>query len=176
MLKIFARILAVIVVLIAGVLVYAATTPDSFKVQRSATIKAPPEKVFALIDNMQGFNRWNPYERMDPGKGTYRGPAAGKGSAYAWDSTKLGAGSMEIAETKAPLLVTMKLDFVKPFEAHNMAEFTLVPHGDSTEVTWAMHGPMPFISKVMCVFISMDKMVGKDFTDGLANLKALAEG
>jgi len=174
--KIFVRIIAVVIVLIAGVLIYAATTPDTFRVQRSATIKAPPEKIFALIDDMRQFNRWNPYERMDPDKGTYSGPSSGKGAAYAWDSTKLGAGRMEIAETTTPSLVTMKLDFVKPFEAHNTAEFTLVPKGDNTEVTWAMHGPMPFISKVMCVFISMDKMVGRDFADGLANLKALAEG
>ena len=81
---------------------------------------------------------------------------------------------MEILEA-SPQKVLVKLDFLKPFEAHNTAEFTLVPTGDATNVTWAMYGPSPFVSKLMGVFMNFDTMIGKDFEAGLASLKAAAE-
>jgi carbon monoxide dehydrogenase subunit G len=114
---------------------------------------------------------------MDPEmKRTYSGVASGKGAVYAWQgNSKVGEGRMEISDTSPPSKVTIKLDFVKPFEAHNIAEFTLEPKGDSTSVTWTMHGPSPYMAKVMGVFVSMDKMIGKDFETGLANLKTVAE-
>jgi len=167
---------ALIGIVIAAVLILAAMKPDTFRVARSASIKAPPEKIFPLIDDLHKFNTWNPYEKKDPNiKGTYRGPSSGKGAAYAWESMEVGTGSMEITGTAAPSKVAMKLDFVKPFEAHNVVEFTLAPNGDATEVTWAMNGPVPFMAKVVHVIFDMDSMVGKDFEAGLANLKALAE-
>jgi carbon monoxide dehydrogenase subunit G len=170
-------ILIVVVVLIAAVLVYAATMPDSFSVQRTASIKAPPEKIFPLINDLHRWGSWSPWEKMDPEmKRTYSGSAAGKGAVYAWQgNSKVGEGRMEIADTSPPSKVTIKLDFLKPFEAHNTAEFTLEPKGDSTNVTWTMYGPSAYIHKVIGVFVSMDKMIGKDFEIGLANLKSAAE-
>ena len=82
---------------------------------------------------------------------------------------------MEIVDAVSPSLIRIKLDFLKPFESHNIAEFTLERNGDSTEVRWAMHGPQAYMLKLMSIFFSMDKMVGKDFAAGLANLKAIAE-
>ena len=170
-------ILIAVVAALALLLIYAATQPDSFRVERSIRINAQPDKVFALINDLHGFNTWNPFNKKDPAiKGGYSGAASGKGATYSWQSEKVGVGSMEIVDTAPPAKLTMKLDFVKPFEAHNIAEFTLTPEGDATQVTWAMHGPSPYVSKLMQVFFSMDKIVGKDFEDGLANLKVLAEG
>ena len=166
-----------IVVLIAAFLIYAATKPDTFRVQRAASINAPPEKIFALINDFHSWSSWSPYEKKDPTmKRTLSAATNGKGAVYAWDGNKeIGKGSMVITESSPPSKVTIKLDFVKPFEAHNIVEFTLEPKGDSTNVTWAMHGPNTYLAKVMGIFFSMDRMVGKDFETGLANLKTIAE-
>lgn len=170
-------IATVIVVFIAGVLVFAATKPDAFRVQRATSIKAPPEKIFPHINEFQRWGAWSPYEKKDPAmKRSLSGPPSGKGAVYVWEGNgDVGQGRMEIAEASAPSRVTIKLDFVKPFEAHNIVDFTLEPRGDTTQVTWDMRGPMPFLSKVITVFIDMDRMVGADFEAGLANLKAIAE-
>ena len=173
----FKRLLLVLVVLIAVLLGYAATRPDSFRVERATVIKAPPAKVFALIDDFHQWAGWSPWEKRDPAmKRTHSGAASGKGAVYAWEGNgDVGAGRMEILETTAPSRVLIRLDFLKPFAATNTAEYTIVPEGDGTRVTWAMYGPAPFVSKLMQVFVSMDAMIGKDFEQGLANLKALAE-
>jgi len=176
MIKTLVVIGVIVAVLLVALLIYAAMQPDTFRVQRATSIKAPPEKIFPLINNLHQFNIWNPYERKDPNiKGAYIGPASGKGAAYAWESKQVGTGSMEITETAAPSRVAMKLDFVKPLAAHNFVEFTLAPKGDTTEVIWAMNGSVPFMAKVMHIIFNMDKMVGGDFEAGLANLKSLAE-
>jgi uncharacterized protein YndB with AHSA1/START domain len=166
----------VVVILIAGLLVFAATRPDTFSVERSAIIKAPPQKVFALLNDFHSWGSWSPWEKLDPEmKRTYSGAASGQGSVYEWvGNSKVGQGRMEILDAN-PSKVTIKLDFIKPFEGHNVAEFTLTPQGDATNVTWSMHGPSPYISKLMCIFVSMDKMVGGDFEKGLSNLKSVAE-
>jgi carbon monoxide dehydrogenase subunit G len=173
----FKIIAIVIVVLIAAVLIYAATRPDTLRVQRSTSIKAPPEKIFPLINDFHSWGAWSPYEKKDPAmKRTMTGAANGKGAVYEWEGDKnVGKGRMEIAESSPPSKVTLKLDFVKPFEAHNIVDFTLEPKGDSTNVTWAMHGPSPYISKIIGIFLNMDSMIGKDFETGLANLKTVAE-
>jgi carbon monoxide dehydrogenase subunit G len=173
----FKIITIVIVVLIAAVLIYAATRPDTLRVQRSTSIKAPPEKIFALINDFHSWGAWSPYEKKDPAmKRTMSGAANGKGAVYEWEGDKnVGKGRMEIAESSPPSKVTLKLDFVKPFEAHNIVDFTLEPKGDSMNVTWAMHGPSPYISKIIGIFLNMDSMIGKDFETGLANLKTVAE-
>src|SRR5713226_1182040 len=173
----FKIIAIVVVVLLAAVLIFAATKPDTFRVQRATSIKAPPEKIFVLINDFHSWGSWSPWEKLDPTmKRTHSGAASGKGAVYKWEGNgKVGAGSMEITESSPPSKVAIKLDFIKPFEGHNIAEYTLETKGDSTNVTWAMYGPSPFISKVMQVFFSMDSMVGKDFETGLANLKAIAE-
>lgn len=176
MLKILGYVVLVILVAIAGVLAYASTKPDSFRVERSVSIDAPADRIQPLIADFRRWAEWSPYEKKDPGmKRSFGNITAGKGATYAWDGdNNVGQGSMEILEA-APAKVVIKLDFQKPFEAHNTAEFTLKPKGDATDVTWAIHGPSPLISKVVSLFMNMDTMIGKDFEAGLANLKALAE-
>jgi uncharacterized protein YndB with AHSA1/START domain len=170
-------ILVLLVVGVAAVLAYAATRPDMFRVQRSATINAPPERIFALITDLRGWQAWSPYEKRDPEmKRTHGGAERGKGATYAWDGNRnVGAGRMEIVDVSPPSKVVIKLDFLRPFEANNTAEFTIEPKGTASNVTWAMYGPNLFIGKLMGLFINMDRMIGKDFDDGLANLKAVAE-
>ena len=171
------KIALLIVVLLVAVLGYAATRPDSMHVQRSATIKAPPDRIFPLINDFHSWSTWSPYEKLDPAmKTTYSGPASGKGAVYEWEgNSQVGQGRMEITDTSDPSRVTIKLDFIKPFEGHNVADFALVPQGDSTTVTWAMDGRSPYVAKLMGVFVNMDNMIGKDFEKGLANLKTIAE-
>jgi uncharacterized protein YndB with AHSA1/START domain len=163
--------------LIAGVLVLAAMKPDTFRVERSASIKAPPEKVFPLINDFKQWGPWSPWEKKDPAmRRTFGAATSGKGASYSWDGNKdVGQGSMEIVESVPSSKVALRLDFVKPFEAHNTVEFRLEPKNGATNVTWAMQGPVPYFAKVIHVFIDMDRMVGKDFEAGLANLKANAE-
>ncbi|MGH8246314.1 MAG: SRPBCC family protein [Gammaproteobacteria bacterium] len=167
----------VVVVFVAGVLLLAATRSDTFRVQRAATIKAPPERIFALINDFNRWGAWSPWEKKDPGmKRTFGATMSGKGAVYAWEGNKeVGQGRMEIAESVPSSRVAIKLDFVKPFEAHNIVEFTLAPTGDATNVTWSMQGDTPYFAKIIHVFIDMDSMVGKDFEAGLTNLKAAAE-
>lgn len=177
MLKIIAIIAIVLVALVAGVLAYAATKPDTLRVQRTTTIKAPPEKIFALINDFRSWGAWSPYEKKDPAmKRTFSGAASGQSAVYEWDGNgNVGRGRMEILESSPPAKIAIKLDFIKPFEGHNIAEFTLEPNGDATRVTWTMSGPSPYIGKVMSVFLDMDRMIGTDFEAGLANLKAATE-
>jgi carbon monoxide dehydrogenase subunit G len=177
MLKIVGIIVVMLLIAVAIVLVQAAMKPDTFRVERTASIAAPPEKIFPLINNFRAWPGWSPYEKKDPAmKRTFSGPATGKGAAYAWDGDKnVGAGRIEIADVSPPNKVTIKLDMIKPFPTHNIVNFTLEPKGQSTNVTWAMQGPVPFMAKIVHVIVNMDRMVGGDFEAGLANLKALAE-
>lgn len=171
------KILIAVVVLIVAVLVYAATRPDTFRVERSAIIKAPPERIFARIDNLRSWSDWSPYEKKDPAMRRAFGDAtSGKGASYTWEgNSEVGMGRMEITESVPPSRVSIKLEFVKPFEARNTVDFTLQPKGETTNVTWAIYGPSPYISKLIGVFCSMDSMIGKDFEAGLADLKAVVE-
>ncbi|UVK42588.1 SRPBCC family protein [Mesorhizobium sp. AR07] len=173
----FSTILIVLVVIIAAVLIYAATRPDDFVTTRSASIKAPPEAIFPLINDFNRWQTWSPYEKLDPQmKRTLSGAEGGKGAAYAWDSNgKAGKGRMEIVNSVPASLVSLKLDFEKPFRANNSVDFTLTPAGDNTVVTWAMRGSRPFIAKLMGLFMNFDTLIGKDFEAGLANLKSLSE-
>lgn len=177
MFEAIAIIAGVIVVAIAIVLIVASTKPDTFRMQRVATVSAPAERIFSLISDFRQWGVWSPWEHKDPAlKRTYSGAASGVGAVYAWEGNKnVGKGRMEILEASVPSKIVIKLDFLAPFEAHNTAEFTMLPQGDGTEVTWLMHGPANLMSKVMQVFFSMDKMVGKDFEAGLANLKRATE-
>ena len=170
-------IAVIVVILIAGVLAFAMSKPDTFSVQRAASMKAPPEKIFAVVNDFHRWTEWSPWEKLDPGmKRTQSGAPSGKGAIYEWDgNSKAGAGRMEINESTPAAKVGIQLAFIKPFEGHNIAEFTLAPQGETTNVTWTMHGPAPFISKLMQVFVSMDTMIGKDFEAGLANLKTVVE-
>jgi uncharacterized protein YndB with AHSA1/START domain len=144
-LKGIAIVVLALLVIAGGLLLFAATKPDTFQVQRTVTIKAPPEKIFALIGDVHRWGIWSAYEKLDPAmRRTLSGAAEGKGSIYEWDSdSRAGRGRMEITDASPPSQVTIKLDFVKPFESHNTVNFTLRPQGESTNVTWAMQGPIP---------------------------------
>ena len=167
----------VVVVAIAVVLGLAASKPDTFRVQRTTSIQAAPEKIFPLINDFHTWSSWSPWENIDPAlKRTYSGAEKGKGAVYEWEgNNKVGKGRMEITETNPPGKILIKLDFIKPFEGHNIAEFTMQGQGGATDVTWAMYGPSRFMSKLFQVFMNMDTMIGKQFETGLSNLKGLAE-
>ena len=169
-------ILVVIVLLVGGVLLVASTRPDALHVERAADVKAPPEKIFPLINDFHSWGSWSPYEKKDPGmKRTYSGATAGKGAIYEWDgNSDVGQGRMESLDS-TPSQIRIKLDFMKPLEGHDIATFTMKPDGNATKVTWAMDGPTPFLGKVIGVFMNMDTMIGTDFEAGLANLKTLTE-
>ena len=174
MLKKLALAVLAIIVVILGM---AAMKPDTFSVRRAVSIKAPPEKIAALITDFHQWSSWSPWEKLDPTmKRTFTGAPAGKGAIYEWEGNKdVGKGRMEIVDAGTPAKTVIKLDFLQPFESHNTTEFILVPQGAETQVSWNMTGPMPFITKIMSVFTTMDAMIGKDFDKGLANMKAAAE-
>lgn len=169
----------VLAVLIGGILLFATTQPDSFRVERKAQIQAAPEKIFAVLNDFHQWDNWSPWSKLDPDmKKKFSGSENGVGSIYEWEgNNQVGQGRMEITESAPHSKIALKLDFLKPMEGHSITEFTLSPAQDSqsTEVTWAMHGPNNYLSKIMCTFVSMDKMIGKDFEAGLSNLKAIAE-
>jgi uncharacterized protein YndB with AHSA1/START domain len=172
------KIIGVIIVFaIAAILIYAAMHPNSFRVQRSATIKAPPEKIFAAINDFHRWEAWSPWEKVDPAvKRSYSGADNGKGAVYAWEgNNEIGQGRMEIIESIPSSKVLLIIEFMKPFAATNTVEFNLAQNGENTTVTQAMYGPSPFISKLMGLFFSMDKMVGGKYEEGLATLKTIAE-
>ena len=173
----FKKIAIIIAILIAGILIFAANRPDTFRIERSTSINAPPEKIFPHINGFHPWEAWSPWEKIDPAvKRSYSGADSGKGAVYAWQGNKdIGQGRMEIVESTPSSNVVIKIDFIQPFEAHNTIEFTLEPQGDAAKVTQAMYGPSPFVSKLMGLFCSMDKMVGQKFEEGLASLKAIAE-
>ena len=159
------------------ILVRAAMLPNDFRVSRSTSIHATREKVFALINDMKAFNQWNPFAKMDPSiKTVYRGSVTGPGAAFDWEGTgKAGKGSLEIVEVSAPATVTMKLDILEPMEGHNKVVFVLQTNGDTTEVSWAMTGPYPYLNRIFGTIFNMDKIIGGTFESGLTDLKSLAE-
>lgn len=169
--------LSILAVLLIALLVYAGTKPDSFRVERSIRIQAPAERVFDLVNDLNAWSRWSPWEKKDPAmKRTFSAITRGQGASYAWEGNKqVGMGRMEISETTPPNRIVIKLEFRKPIKAQNTSEFSFEQQGTETQVVWAMFGPMPYISKVMTVFFNMDKMCGKDFEEGLAQLKTVAE-
>jgi hypothetical protein len=176
MFKIIGVVLGVLALAVVALLAFAATRPGSFRIARSAIIKAPPERIFPLIADFHRWTAWSPYETLDTDlKRTYGGAPQGVGATYAWSGRKAGDGRMEIVQAPAPSQVVIKLDFSRPMVAHNIAKFTLEPDGESTKVTWSMEGPNPYIAKVMGLVFSMDSLVGKDFETGLANMKTAAE-
>ena len=172
--------LLVVAVAIVALLAYANARPDKFRLERSIRISAPILQVAEQIDDFRQWQQWSPWEHIDPSlQRTFSGADAGVGAVYEWTGTgKAGAGRMEIVEMRTGSeagLITIKLDFFKPFKASNTAEFLMTPTDAGTDLTWAMFGPSPFMSKLMGVFMDFDKMVGKDFEAGLAALKRNAE-
>lgn len=171
-------ILVVVLLLVAVLLIVVAMRPASFRVQRSLRIGVPREALFALVSDFHQFDAWSPWAALDPGmQKRFSGAERGQGAVYEWlGNSKVGQGRMEIIDAVEPARVVIKLDFLKPFVAHNTAEYVLAEAADGTEFTWLMHGPNSFMSKLMGLFFSMDRMVGAQFEQGLASLKVLAEG
>ena len=154
---------------------------EGFRIERSIHIAAAPAAVFPLINDFRSWTLWSPYERVDPKmQRVYSGAEAGVGSVYEWSgNNKIGVGRMEIVQADAPIRIRIKLDFFKPFEAHNQAEFTLTPENGGTRVSWAMFGPQacgnPLLHFLMGLIFNMEKMVGGQFEDGLRRLKSVVE-
>lgn len=171
------KILIVLVVLVVAFLGFVMTRPNNFHVERSATIAAPPAVVFPYVNNHKNFILWSPWEKLDPNqKATFTGPEDGVGATYHWaGNDDVGEGEMKITESKPNELVKADLHFIKPFESTSVISYKLVPEGDATKVTWAMDGDNDFMGKMFSVFMDMDKMLGKDFDEGLAKLKTVAE-
>jgi hypothetical protein len=151
--------------------------PGVFRVERSLAIQAPPEKIFPYLADFHNWAAWSPWEPRDPAmKKTYSGSPSGEGAVYEWaGNAQVGVGRMEILEADVPSRLLIKLDFLKPFEGHQNAEFTLAPSAGATNVTWAAFGPTTYLTLVMSIFCSMDALLGKDFVTGLQNLKGLSE-
>lgn len=163
--------------IIVALLGFATTKPDTFRVERSASIKAAPETIFSHLNDFRAWGNWSPWEKLDPAlQRAYSGAATGTGAVYEWKgNSEVGAGRMEILESTPASKLNIKLTFIEPFEGHSTTEFTLTPEGDATKITWTMHGPNQFIGKVMSIFVDMDNHIGKDFETGLANLKNVSE-
>jgi len=174
MLKVILLAIAAAIVVFVIVVVM---QPDEFRVSRSATVAAPAAKVFAQVNELRKWEAWNPWGKLDPAaKLTYDGPPSGNGASYHWaGNNQVGEGRLTIVESRANEYLRLKLEFLKPFNATNTGEFTFLPEGGGTSVTWSMSGRKNFVAKAMHLFFDMDKMVGGQFAKGLANLKAIAE-
>lgn len=166
-----------IAILSAALLIIAATRPNTFSLVRSAHLSASPERVFLKLNDFKNWAAWSPWEEMDPNmQRNFSGSASGKGAKYAWvGNKKVGEGNMEITRSVAPSNIELDLNFLKPFKASNVTEFTLTPKAGGTHLNWEMRGPLNLFMKLMHMFMDMDSMVGKDFEKGLAKLKALVE-
>ena len=163
--------------LILVLLVVIATRSSTYRVERSTRIGAPPDVVFALVNDFHAWDRWSPWAHLDPSmKTTYGGPPSGVGATYAWmGNDKVGEGNMRITETHPPQKVGIRLEFVKPMASVNQTEFTFKPDGAGTRVDWAVNGPLDFMGKAMDLFVGMDRMIGGDFEKGLAAMRREAE-
>jgi hypothetical protein len=169
-------LIVLVILLIAAVLVYAATKPSSFHVERSTSIKAPPEKIFQFINDFHQWDAWTPYNKDPAMKKTYSGSPNGKGAALAWEGNmEVGKGEIAITDSLPSKRVALDLHMIKPFEGHNHVVLALNAAADSTTVTWIMEGTQAYFVKVMGLFFNMDHMVGRDFEVGLTRLKRIAE-
>src|SRR5215470_708764 len=172
------KILVASALVVAVALVVVAWQPSTFRVARTTTISAPPEQVFAEVNDLHKWEAWSPWLKADPAaKTTYEGAPAGTGAAFRWSGNKdVGEGRMTITESRPNDLVRLRLDFMRPFAGTSIAEFRFVPDGNRTVVTWSMTGDKNFLAKAIHLVLDMDKMVGGKFDEGLAQMKAVAEG
>jgi len=177
MLTVLLYIVVILLAVALAMVTFASARPNDFSVKRSAEIKAAPDKIFALINDFRQWPKWSPWERLDPNlKRTLSGAESGRGSVYEWEGDKkVGAGRMEILDSVPPSRIDIKLSFLKPFKAENRTVFTITPVGGTSQVLWEMTGTSNLTFKIMGMFMSMDKMVGRDFEKGLAAMKAEAE-
>lgn len=157
-------------------LLLVASRPSHFRIARSARMAAPASTVFAHVNDPHLFQEWSPWAKKEPTAETnYEGPQAGVGAAFAWKGKKVGQGRMTVVESRPNELVRFRLEFLKPFQVTNVAEFTFQSEGDATHVTWSMSGESRFLCKAIGLFINMDDMCGRDFAEGLENLRLIAE-
>ena len=170
-------ILTILAFLIVLFFAYIATRPSDFRIERSLAMAAQPAVVFGHVNDLHRWDAWSPWAKLDPQmKVTYSGPAAGVGAVHAWTGNKkVGEGRMTITQSEPVKRIVLKLEFIKPFTATNMTEFTFTPQGGGTLVNWAMTGRNNFMMKLFGVLMNMDKMIGKDFEKGLAALKTVGE-
>ncbi len=175
--KILLSVLAIAAVLVIGLLIAAAMQPDQFHIERSAAMAATPDAVFAQVNDFHKWDAWSPWLKIDPNaKSTFEGPSSGEGAIFRWaGNEEVGEGSMTILGSKPHESIHIQLEFKKPFEDVAATDFTFQPVGDKTEVTWSMDGKNNFMSKVICLFLNMDEMIGSKYEEGLANLKAIVE-
>jgi hypothetical protein len=171
------KILIVVGVIVVGFAVAAAMQPAHFRVERSATMAAPDSVVFAQVIDFHKWKAWSPWAGLDSSmQETYSGPPSGVGASYAWaGNSKVGEGRMTILESTPSSLIRIKLEFLKPIAATNIAEYTFTPAPAGTEVHWIMTGDNNYIGKAIGMVVSMDRMVGGDFEKGLAQMKVVAE-
>jgi hypothetical protein len=184
------KILLGLAALIVIFLIVVALQPNEYRVARSAAVAAPPEQVFAQVNDFHNWEAWSPWAKLDPNaKATFEGPRSGEGAVFIWaGNNEVGEGRMTVTQSRPSELIRIRLDFVKPMEGTSDVEFTFKPQGDQTKtdgpqtnvtqtnVTWAMSGSHTFISKAICLFMDQDKMLGGYFEKGLASLKAVVEG
>lgn len=170
-------ILILIAIAVIIFIVAAAMQPSDFRVTRTATISAPASAVFSQVNELQKWDAWSPWAKLDPeAKNSFEGPASGTGAIMRWaGNNKVGQGSMTIIESRPDEYIRFKLEFLKPFTATNTAEFTFNSENNQTTVTWTMYGKSNFMSKAMGLIMNCDKMVGGQFEKGLAALKSVVE-
>lgn len=171
------KILIALAALLAGLVVFISMQPGTFSVRRSATIAAPPARVFAQVNDLAAWDAWSPWKKLDPNaKMTLSTPSEGKGATIAWaGNADIGEGSMTILESRPDELVDLEQVFIKPFEGKDRMSFTFKPQGGGTRVTWKMDGTNNFIGKAMCLVMDIDAKIGTDFEQGLANMKDVVE-
>lgn len=172
------KILLGIVTIIAIFAIVVALQPAEYKVSRSATFDAPPEVVYAHLNDFHKWEAWSPWAKLDPSaKNSFEGPESGAGSIFKWSGNdEIGEGKMEILESKPGESVKIKLEFVRPMADVCDTDFALKAEGKQTVVTWTMAGKKDYVSKAVCMFMNMDKMIGGDFEKGLGNIKSIVEG
>jgi uncharacterized protein YndB with AHSA1/START domain len=176
-LKILLAAVGIVALFVIGFVITVAMQPAEFRVERSTTIEAPPDVVFAHVNDFHKWEDWSPWAKLDPNsKAIYEGADAGEGAVFRWaGNDKVGEGSMSIAESLPPNAIKINLEFIKPMQDTAMVEFTFRPEGEQTVVTWSMHGENNFMEKAFCMFMDMDGMLGGDFEKGLASMKSVVE-
>ncbi len=175
--SIFPRIVLILICLVGALAGYVAMQPSDFRVERSTTIAAPPDKVFEQVNDFHHWDAWSPWLKLDPNaKTSFEGAEAGTGAVFKWTGNhEVGVGGMTITDSRPPELIRIQLDFEKPFKDTSTAEFKFEPVGEQTKVTWSMFGKHTFVSKAMCLLMNMDKMIGGKFEEGLAGMKKVVE-
>lgn len=171
------KILVVIAAILIVFVVIVAVQPSEFQVSRTATMSAPASAVFTQVNDLHKWEAWSPWAKLDPAaKNTFEGPPAGTGAVFSWaGNNQIGEGRMTITESRTNDLIRFNLEFIKPMAGTSTSEFKFKPEGNQTTVTWSMSGKNNFIAKAMCLFVSMDKMLGGEFEKGLASIKSIVE-